>query len=86
VRSFRAFCICLLVLSGAWFLTGCATAGRDSVTDVQTSSADGMTGIEKKQPSPTDDMDSVQKTGYYLGWLSLDFLCAWAGGTPSFTP
>jgi len=45
-----------------------------------------MSGIEKKQPSPTEDMNAAEKTGYYLGWLSLDFLYGWAGGNPPLFP
>jgi hypothetical protein len=31
-------------------------------------------------------MNTVQKTGYYLGWFSLVGLYAWAGGGPQILP
>jgi hypothetical protein len=36
-------------------------------------------GLEKKQPAPTEDMTTGQKTAYYLGWFSLTGLYVWAG-------
>jgi len=61
--------------------SGCATTSHDSRTV-----ATDASGLEKQQPSPTENLTAVQKTGYYLGWLSLDFLYAWAGSNPSFPP
>ncbi len=45
-----------------------------------------MTGIEKKTPAPTDDMNAAEKSGYYLGWFSLACLYGWAGGNPPLFP
>jgi hypothetical protein len=70
-----------LVVTSIWIFSGCATTSHDSYTVV-----DHTTGLEKKEASPTEDMNAVQKTGYYLGWLSLDFLYGWAYSSPSFSP
>jgi hypothetical protein len=70
-----------LLAAGICVLSGCATTSHDSYTVVDNSS-----GLEKKQPSPTENMTAVQKIGYYLGWLSLDCLYGWAGSDPSFSP
>jgi len=86
VKKFRARCFCFLVASGIFLLSGCASTSRDSVAEYKTVPVDGMSGIEKKQPSPTEDMNAAEKTGYYLGWLSLDFLYGWAGGNPPLFP
>ncbi len=31
-------------------------------------------------------MNGVEKTGYYLGWFSLEALYAWAGFNPTISP
>jgi len=31
-------------------------------------------------------MNVAEKTGYYLGWFSLDFLYGWAGSNQPFFP
>jgi hypothetical protein len=85
VRNFRTFLLCLLVVSGASVVTGCATTGRGSTSAFQTSPTD-MTGIVKIQPPPTANMNGVEKTGYYLGWFSLEALYAWAGFNPTISP
>jgi hypothetical protein len=81
MKNLQTFLMSFLLVACICFLSGCATTGHDSYTVVDNSS-----GLEKKQPSPTEDMTAAQKTGYYLGWLSLDFLYAWAGSSPSFSP
>ena len=70
-----------LLVAGICIFSGCATTSQDSYVVIDKSS-----GLEKKQPTPTEDMTGVQKTGYYLGWLSLDYLYSWAGSSPSFSP
>ncbi len=86
VKNFRARCFGFLVASEIFMLAGCASTSRDSVADYKTVSVGGMSGIEKKQPTPTEDMNAAEKTGYYLGWLSLDFLYGWAGSNQPFFP
>ena len=76
--------ICLLIGFGACLLSGCATSGQDSVPSSQTTPVDGMDGVVKQVPSPTADLDPVEKTGYYLGWLSLEMRYGMAG--QSYTP
>ncbi len=70
-----------LVVACICFFTGCATTSHDSYTVVDKSS-----GLEKKQPSPTEDMSPMEKIGYYVGWFSLAGLYAWAGGSASISP
>jgi hypothetical protein len=77
----RAFVMGFLLVAGICVLSGCATASHDSYAVVDNSS-----GLEKKQPSPTEDMTAVQKTGYYLGWYSLVGLYTWAGGSAPISP
>lgn len=86
MKSFRAGLIYFLVALGIWILAGCASTSRDSNANAQTSPVDGMEGIVKQKPSPTDDLNPAEKTGYYLGWLSLAFLYGLAGGNPPFFP
>jgi len=81
MKNMRAFLMVFLLVAGICVLSGCATANHDSYTVIDNSS-----GLEKKQPSATEDMTAVQKTGYYLGWLSLDYLYSLAGSSPSFSP
>jgi len=81
MKKTRAFLMVVLAVTSTCVFSGCATTSHDSYTVV-----DQNTGLEKKQPSPTADMNTVQKTGYYLGWLSLDYLYSWAGSSPSFSP
>jgi hypothetical protein len=81
MKKTRAFLMVVLAVTSVCLFSGCATTSHDSYTVVDNSS-----GLEKKQPSPTEDMTGVQKTGYYLGWLSLDYLYSWAGSSPSFSP
>jgi hypothetical protein len=78
----KALLMSFLLAAGACAFSGCATSGHDSYTAVNDSS-----GLEKKQPSPTDDMNVLQKTGYYLGWYSLAGLYLCAGSTvPVYPP
>ena len=81
MKKMRTSLLCFLVAASTGVFSGCASTGHDSYQPVA-----GTNGIEKKQPSPTEDMTALQQTGYYVGWLSLDFLYAWAGGHPSFSP
>jgi hypothetical protein len=81
MKKMRAFLMGFLLVAGICVLSGCATTRHDSYTVIDNSS-----GLEKKQPSPTEDMTAVQKTGYYLGWFSLEYLYSWAGSNPSFSP
>ena len=81
MKPFRAIVTGLLVVTSAGLWSGCATPRQDAYTAVS-----GMKGIEKKEPSPTEDMNLAAKTGYYLGWLSLDLLYGFASGNPSFSP
>jgi hypothetical protein len=74
----RAFLMSFLVVAGLGGFSGCATTSHDSYTALN----DGS-GLEKRQPSPTEDMTTVQKIGYYAGWISLSGLYAWAGGGES---
>ena len=70
-----------LVVAGICVFSGCATTSHDTYSATGDSSR-----FEKKQPSPTEDMNAIEKTGYYLGWLSLDFLYGLAGSSPTFSP
>jgi hypothetical protein len=86
VKHFHVLLMCLLLMPGTGVFCGCATAGRDPAAAVQTSPVEGMNGIVKQKPSPTADMNGIEKTGYYLGWISLNLLYAFANSTPSFSP
>ncbi len=68
-----------LLVTSVGIFPGCASPGNDSYAVV-----DWTTGLEKKQASPMDDLTPVQQTGYFLGWLSLASIYAFAGGNPSF--
>jgi hypothetical protein len=81
MKKTRAFLMAVLVTVSICVLSGCATTNHDSYTVIDNSS-----GLEKKQPSPTEDMTAIQKTGYFLGWYSLVGLYAWAGGGVPLSP
>jgi hypothetical protein len=81
MKNMRAFLTSFLLVAGICVFAGCATTSPDSNTATNDS-----TRFEKKQPSPTEDMNAVQKTGYYLGLFSLDSLYLWAASDPSFSP
>ena len=81
MKQLRTLSTSLLLVTITGVLPGCATTPSDSATV-----ATGIKGIEKKQPSPTADMTGFEKTGYYLGWLSLDVLYGWAGGNQTVSP
>jgi hypothetical protein len=81
MKNKRAFLMSLLLAAGMSVFSGCATTGHDSYAATNDSS-----GFEKKQPSPTEDMTAIQKTGYYLGWYSLAGLYVWAGGGVPISP
>jgi hypothetical protein len=57
--------------------SGCATTSHDSYTVI-----DNASGLEKKQPSPTENMTASQN----LGWILLECLYGFADGNPSFSP
>lgn len=78
MKKLRPLLACLLLATLTGVLPGCATAPPDPPPV-----AAGIKGIEKKQPSPTADMNDFEKTGYYLGWFSLDVLYGWAGANQS---
>jgi hypothetical protein len=81
MKKTRTFLMMALVAASICVFSGCATTSHDSYTALN----DGS-GLEKKQPSPTEDMTPVEKTGYYLGWFSLASLYAWAGGSAPVLP
>ena len=81
MKNIRTFLMCFLVVAGAGVISGCATTTYDSYTTVN-----DRIGLEKPPPSPTEGMTALEKTGYYLGWLSLDVLYALAASNPSFSP
>ena len=81
MKTLRPLLAYLLLATLTGVLPGCATAPPDPPAV-----ATGINGIEKKQPSPTADMTGIEKTGYYLGWLSLDAIYAWAGGNQPASP
>ena len=66
----------LVVAAGLGLSSGCATTNHDSYTALN----DGS-GLEKRQPSATENMTALEKTGYYFGWFSFATLYAWAGGS-----
>ena len=81
MKTLRTLSASLLLVTITGVFSGCATAPSDSAT-VPTA----IKGIDKKQPSPTADMTGFEKTGYYLGWLSLDVIYGWAGANQPVTP
>jgi hypothetical protein len=81
MKNMRTFLVSFLLVAGICVLSGCATTSHDSYTIIDHSS-----GLEKKQPSPTEDMTAIQKTGYYLGWYSLLGLYAWTGSSAPISP
>ena len=81
MKNMRAFSMSFLVVAGICVFSGCATASHDTYSATGDSSR-----FVKKQPSPTEDMNSIEKTSYYLGWLSLDFLYGLAGSNPILSP
>jgi hypothetical protein len=42
--------------------------------------------VEKVEPCPTEDMNPVEKTGYYLFWIAICTLYGFAGVTPASPP
>jgi hypothetical protein len=81
MKNMRAFLLCFLVIASTCVISGCATTSHDSY-----STSNDMSRVEVKQPSPTEDMTAIEKTGYYIGWVFLFVLYGWAGGNPSFSP
>jgi|GEM_PF-2502163 len=81
MNNMRAFLMSFLLLAGTCVFSGCATTGHDTHPATTASK-----GVEKAQPSPTENMNAMEKSGYYLGWLSLDFLYSLAGSSPTFSP
>jgi hypothetical protein len=56
----RSFLLSALVATGIGLLSGCATTSDDA--DMATKDP---TGFETRQPSPTEEMNFMEKTGYY---------------------
>lgn len=56
----RSFLLSALVATGIGLLSGCATTSDDA--DMATKDP---TGLETRQPSPTEDINFTEKTGYY---------------------
>jgi hypothetical protein len=81
MKYLRVFLVSYLVVASASVFSGCASTSHDSYTALNDSS-----GLEKRQPSPTEDMNAMEKTGYYLGWYSLVALYVWAGGSAPILP
>jgi hypothetical protein len=81
MKNIRAFLIVALFAASICTFSGCATTSQDSYVALN----DGS-GIEKRQPSPTEDMTAFQKIGYYLVWFSLTGLYAWGGGSAPLLP
>jgi hypothetical protein len=52
-------------------VAGCATS------EPRYTALNDGSNLEKKQPAPTDDMTTGEKTAYYLGWFSLAGLFGW---------
>jgi hypothetical protein len=75
----RTLMLCILVLTGMVALPGCATNRQD----VYDPSVHEDIKRAQKQPSPTEDMTWVERTGYYVGWFSLFCLYAYAGNNPT---
>ena len=71
----------VVLLASTLVFAGCATPDPEPAKP-----AAGISFIQKKQPSPTEDMTGIQKTFYYVGWLSLDCLYGFASSNPSFSP
>jgi len=65
----------------AFAVSGCATTSQQSPLALTS-----VYGIEKVQPSPAANMDWMEKTGYYVGWLALESAYAFAAGDPAFSP
>ena len=81
MKNMRAFLLCFLVIASICVFSGCATTNHDSY------SISNDTGrVETNQQSPTEDMTTIEKIGYYVGWLFLDALYGWAGGNGSYWP
>lgn len=70
----------LVACTLAMVLTGCATTGNNSYTALNDGSH-----LEQMPTSPTEDMNELEKAGYYLGWISLAGVYCWAGGSASLS-
>ncbi len=71
-----------LVLAGLGCLpSGCTTTGRDPAFAEKPTTMPGIYQAQSTTPA-TADMNLVQKTGYYLGWLSWYSLYAFAASNP----
>ena len=75
-------CGVIMVLGGlGGLLCGCTTTGRDPAFAEKPTTMPGIYQSQSTTPA-TADMNWVQKTGYYLGWLSLYSLYAIAASNP----
>jgi hypothetical protein len=72
MKRLRTLSFCIVLSIAVSELSGCATIGGDSSSD--------------PKPSPTDDMNWVEKTGYYLWWPFQQIIYGIAAGNPSFSP
>jgi len=72
MKTPRSFAICFLVIFNGCILSGCATTSQESAAS--------------PAPSPTEDMNWIQKTGYYLWEPFQSIAYGMAAGNPSFTP
>ena len=83
MKTFRAHLTVSLAALAIFALSGCAT------TSQQSQSVPPLTnvyGIKKVQPDPTEGMNWMEKTGYYVGWIALESAYAFAAGNPAFSP
>lgn len=81
MKTLRTCWMCFPVAAGLCAGSGCATTSHDSYSAMN----DGS-GFEKRQASATENMTTLEKTGYYAGWFSLVSLYTWAGGNAPVAP
>jgi hypothetical protein len=65
-------------------LAGCLQAGCVTNPSTNEAAAGNTSRIEKVPPSPTANLNPMEKTGYYLGWFALESLYRTAASNPSF--
>ena len=71
----------ILLVASIVVLTGCETTGHDSYTVIDSSS-----GLEKKQPSPTEDMTTTEKIAALPLWILLELAYGLGQSGYSFKP
>ena len=74
----------ILLVAGAGLFAGCATGSHESTAGTQPTPMPGIYQ-EASKISPPADMNWLGKTGYYIGWISLECLYGFAAGNPSFS-